>query len=284
VVRLALAIALAVLAIAAFAFAANASAAPAAEQRGAPASSAAAVELRLSGATTMLPVVADLAFYYRRAVRRPPRFTITGGGTEAGIADTARGVADIGLVARALETADPPGLVLRRLADSAVCLVTNRANPLPGLDHAQVQDLVAGRTVTWKQVPGSPRTDPIAPIALAPVSGTRRVFDAVLVDPATPVVYRPRTFVTEAQVRTQLLAEPAGWGYVDLAATTGLHVVPLDGVPCTRATVRSGTYPARRVLAFATRGRPRGAAARFIRWARTSARARRIVSRRFVLP
>jgi len=273
-VRLALAVALAVLAAVAWALAADASAADRAP---------ATQEIRLSGSTTMLPVVADLAFFYRRSVRRPPRFELSGGGTQAGIADAARGISDAGLVSRELEAGDPPRLAVTRLAYSAVCLVTNRANPVPGLSRAQVQDLVAGRTVSWAQVPGAARSDLLRPVAPAAGAGTRSTFVNALVDPATPLTYQPRTFVTDAQVRTQLLGEPAGWGYVDLAATAGLHVVPLDGVPCTRATVASAAYPARRLLAFATRGRPRGETARFIRWARSSATARRIVGRRFVL-
>ena len=232
----------------------------------------------------MLPVVADLAFFYRRSVRHPPRFVLSGGGTEVGVSDAARGIVDAGLVGRELQPGDPAGLVLTPLALSGVCLVTHASNPLPGLTRAQVQDLVAGRLTSWAQVPGATRTDAIAAVAPALGTGMRTVFEDALVDPDTPLAYRPRTFVSISQVRAQLLGLPAGWGYVDLAATAGLHVVPLDGVPCTRATVASGTYPARRVLAFATRGRPRGETARFIRWARTSAVARRIVGRRFVLP
>ena len=43
-----------------------------------------AAEISLSGSNVALPLVADLAFYYRRAVRHPPRFTLTGGGSPAG--------------------------------------------------------------------------------------------------------------------------------------------------------------------------------------------------------
>ena len=42
-----------------------------------------------------------------------------------------------------------------------LCLVTNRANPVPALSRAQVQDIVAARVTLWSQVPGSPRSDPI---------------------------------------------------------------------------------------------------------------------------
>ena len=241
-------------------------------------------EVQIAGSTTMVPVVADLAFFYRRSVRHPPRFVLNGGGTQVGISDAARGIVDVGLVGRALEPGDPPGLVLTPLAFSGVCLVTHPSNPIPGLTRGQVQDLVAGRLTSWAQVPGSRRVDPIAAVAPAAGTGMRTVFEETLTAPGTPLAYRPLTFVSISQVRAALLGLPAAWGYVDLAAAAGLHAVPLDGIPCTRATVASGAYPARRVLSFGTRGRPRGETARFIRWARTSPTARRIVGRRFVLP
>ena len=37
-------------------------------------------------------------------------------------------------------------------------------------------------------------------------------------------------------------------------------------------------------LGFVTRGRPRGALARFLRWTRTDATARRVIATRYVLP
>src|SRR3954471_969400 len=72
----------------------------------------------------------------------------------------------------------------------------------------------------------------------------------------------------------------AAFGYVDLALAGPLHVIAYEGVGCARETIRSGAYPARRPLGIVTRGRPRGALARFLRWARTSATARRVIATR----
>lgn len=246
--------------------------------------SPAAADVRISGSSTMLPVVADLAFFYQRSVPDPPRFVITGGGSEVGAADAARGIADIGLVARPRGPEDRPRLVFRRLAISGICLVTNRANPLPLITRAQVRDVVAGRLTSWAQLPGSPRTDAIVPIASAPGTGVRRSFEDTLLGEGDPVAYRPLTLVSVGQIRTAVLGGPAALGYTDLSGTRGLHAVPLDGVPCTRATVAAGEYPARRVLSLVTRRRPSAETARFIRWARSSRRAHRIVARTFALP
>jgi phosphate transport system substrate-binding protein len=238
--------------------------------------------ISMSGAQVAESLVADLAYFYRHEVRRPPRFSLTGGGTGAGIADVERGVTDAGLVTRALLPTDPHDLRLTRIALSGVCLVSNRANPVPGVTRAQIQDIVAGRVTSWSQVPGSTRSDPIVPVALDATTGTAAVFESVFVDFATPVAWQPVTLLTSTQERDYIEATPAAFGYVDLAVTKSLHVIRYQGVGCTRRTVRTGRYPARRPFGVVTRGRPRGALRRFLRWTHTSRTARRVIATRYV--
>ena len=238
--------------------------------------------ITISGAFTATALTADLAYFYRRAVRSPPRFDLVGGRTVTGMSDVARGISDIGLATRPLGPDDPQGLVFTPFARTGICLVTNVANPVPGLSRAQVQDLVAARLVSWQQVPGSPLPDPIAAGALTVGGGSRTAFEATLLDAETPQLYVPRTWVTAAQLRDYVKVTPNAWGYVDLAFAGDLHVVPFDGIPCTRTTVASGAYPARTELGFVTRGAPKGRVARFIRWVRSSRKARRVIATRYV--
>jgi phosphate transport system substrate-binding protein len=248
----------------------------------APPARAAPPTIDMSGSSAAQPVLADLAYFYGRTRDDPPRFTIVGGGSSIGVADAARGVVDAGMVSRELTSSDPPGLVLTRIAISGVCLVTNRANPVPNLSRAQVQDLIANRLTNWSQVPGSPRTDAIAAATLDVTAGARQVFEQIFVDPATPFAYTPRTFSISAQVRDYVEATPNAWGYADFGLTAGVHAVRYEGVPCTRATIRSGAYPAHRPLGVVTRGRPKGALARFLRWIAISPKARAVIASRYI--
>ena len=248
----------------------------------APDASAARRTITMSGSTPTGALTADLAYFYRHSVRRPPRFSIVGGGSGAGIADAARGIVDVGLASRELADDDPAGLRFSPIAWSGVCLVTNRANPVPGIGRAQMQSFVSGLLTSWTQVPGSTRTDAIAPVALDERAGARSVFLSVFVDLATPVTYQPRTLAYAAQMRDYVRSTPNAFGYVDLAYAGELHSVPYEGVPCTRTTIRSGAYPARRPLGFVTRGRPRAETRRFLRWIRRSRTARRVVATRYV--
>jgi phosphate transport system substrate-binding protein len=244
----------------------------------------AAPTITMSGSVVTRALVADLGYFYRHAVPDPPQFALAGGVTASGIADVERGISDAGLVGRGLVPGDPRDLVLTTLALSGVCLVTNRANPVPGVTRAQIQDIVAGRVTSWSQVPGSSRTDAIVPVWRDASTGGGQVFVSTFVDLTTPVGFHPVTLATDAQVRDFIEQTPSAFGYVDLALAGALHVVRYEGVGCTRATIRSGAYPAARPLGVVTRGRPRGALARFLRWATTSRQARRVVAARYLAP
>jgi phosphate transport system substrate-binding protein len=120
------------------------------------------------------------------------------------------------------------------------------------------------------------------PVAIDPTTGSGQVFPSVFVDVGTPMAYRPITLATDTQMRDFVEQTPAAIGYLDLALAGPLHVMTYNGVGCTRATIKSGTYPATRPLGVVTRGKPRGALARFLRWARTSRKARQVIATRYV--
>jgi phosphate transport system substrate-binding protein len=248
-----------------------------------PPASGAARTITMSGASPAQAVVADLAFFYRREHPRAPRFSIVGGGTGVGIADAARGIVDAGLSGRELTPADPRGLRFTPLARSGICMVTHPSNRVPNLTRAQIQALVSGATASWAEVPGAQRDDAITRVAFDPTSAARSVFLSTFVDETTPIA-PATTFTASAQVRDFVAATPSAIAYVDLEFARALHAVPYQGVPCNRATVSAGVYPARRTLGFVTRGRPKGALARFLRWVRTDATARRVIRTRYLLP
>jgi phosphate transport system substrate-binding protein len=101
----------------------------------------------------------------------------------------------------------------------------------------------------------------------------------VPVDPAAP---QPPTFTSPSILRQWIAAGSARFGFLGAGLVGGVHTVPIDGVPCSRATIGSGAYPLRRPLTFVTRGAPTGATAAFVRWVRSSSAARRVVSRLYV--
>jgi phosphate transport system substrate-binding protein len=248
-----------------------------------PAREAARPTVSISGSETAGGLVAKLIVAYRTAVRRPPEFTITGGGTFAGISDAFRGVTTIGLAARDRLPSDPAALVFTPVAFSAVCVATPLSNPVPALSRAQFNALAAGTLTDWSAVPGAKATGPIGLVGYPAGEGAQVVIENAFLDAATPRSFPGMvTRQTGTEVRGLLRAGPARIGWLDLAYTKGLHRIPIDGKACTQSAVQRRTYPARRGLNYVTRGRPSGAAAAFIRWTRTSRIARRIVDRDYV--
>ena len=241
-----------------------------------------AATIRMSGQQITGALVADLAYFYRQQTPRPPRFEITGGGTDPGLADLSRGITDAALVSRELEPGDPPGLRMHRLAWSGVCLATHNTNPVPQISRALLQEIVAGNVTSWSQVPGSARTDAIVPVALDPGTGAAHVFEQIFVDFSTPVGWDPVTLLLSIQARTYVQAHPAAFAYLDLAAAGPVHTIAYEGRPCTRTTVRDGSYPARRPIALVTRARPKKALRRFLAWTRTSRTARRVLAAHYI--
>jgi phosphate transport system substrate-binding protein len=248
-----------------------------------PAGDAARPAVSISGSETAGGLVAKLIVAYRKAVRRPPEFTITGGGTFAGISDAFRGVTTIGLAARDRVPDDPAALVFTPVAFSAVCIATPVSNPVPGLSRAHLNAFAAGTLTDWSAVPGAKATGPIGLVGYPPGEGAQVVVENAFLDAATPRSFPGMvTKQTGSEVRGLLRSGPARLGWLDLAFTKGLHRIPVDGRACTQTAVQRRTYPARRGLNYVTRGRPSGAAAAFIRWTRTSRIARRIVDRDYV--
>ncbi len=246
--------------------------------------SAAAKEttLTLSGTAVTQSLLADLAYFYRHAVPDPPRFSFLGGGANTGVADAARGVVDAGMLARNLGPDDPPQLVFTPLALSALCMITNASNPVPDFSRALIQQIFTGQVTSWAQVPGSKRVDAIVPAGVILSSAASVYWASVFLDAGTRITYAPRRFTSTAQTRDFVAGTPAAWSYTDLIETTGVHAASYQGVPCARATVRSGTYLPRRPLGVVTRGQPRGAVKRFLRWIKTSAKARQVIATRYI--
>jgi hypothetical protein len=82
--------------------------------------------IALSGSSTAGAEVAEVL----RSRPHATRFQLVGGGTDMGLADTARGIVDAGLVDRRLTPADPSGLVFTPFAGSdSVGFVTRGAPP-----------------------------------------------------------------------------------------------------------------------------------------------------------
>ena len=128
--------------------------------------SASAATITLSGSTSVAPLATQLAKSFvksQKKYRGKVKFVILQGGSDIGITDVSRGRVTLGMSSRDPKPADPGGIVFNKIARDAVCVVTNRSNPIATLSQAQIQDIFSGRVRSWSQVPGAPRFRPDRP-------------------------------------------------------------------------------------------------------------------------
>ncbi|SEH10182.1 phosphate ABC transporter substrate-binding protein [Thermoleophilum album] len=243
----------------------------------APAGALAKPTITMSGSTSVAPLAAKLARAYLRECRGCVRFKLLQGGSDVGISDVARGRVTIGNSSRDPKPGDPGGLVFNKIARDAICIITNPANRLPNLSQAQVQAIFSGSVRDWRQVPGSTISGPIDLFVRTPASGTQDAFDKIFMKPQKVSTVASQK-ASNGLIQQAVQRDRNGIGYVSLDFTRGVHTVRYKGVACTLRNAVSGQYEGVRNFYMVTRGKPTGAAARFIRWVQRSTTARRVIA------
>lgn len=242
---------------------------------------AAKATITMSGSTSVRPLAKLLAQGYVKANPGKARFKISGGSTDIGINDVANGKVTIGNASRDPRPGDDPGgLQFNRIARDGVCIVTNPANRLPDISQEQVQAIFSGRVSDWNEVPGATVSGPIELKVRTPVSGTADSFKQVFMGENLNVSSAADEYTANGLVQSQIASasQRNAIGYVDLRFTQGTNVVNYRGTACTLANAKSGTYRGLRNFWMVTKGAPKGATAAFLRWIRSSSKAKSIIS------
>lgn len=235
--------------------------------------SAAARKLVLTGSSTVAPLAAEIARRYE-AIHPGTRVDVQSGGSSRGIADARSGVADLGLVSRALK-ADERDLIAHTVALDGIALIAHASNPLSGLDAGQVRALFRGEHANWKEFGGPDVT--VSIVNKAEGRSTLELFLLHFGLAATEIRAAAVIGDNEQGIKT-VAANPGAIGYVSIgsaeyAAAHGvaIRLLALDGIEANVAAVKSGRYPLARPLNLVTRGEPAGLARDFIAYARSRA-------------
>jgi phosphate transport system substrate-binding protein len=246
-----------------------------------PAAAEARKTITMSGSTSVAPLATRLARKYVRVTDHRVGFKILQGGSDVGIADVAHGRVSIGNSSRDPKPGDPGGLVFNKISKDALCVVTNKSNPIPNLTQPQVKAIFQRNVVNWSGVPGSPRNDTINVFVRTPASGTQDAFNKLFLDGEKPWSGASQK-ASSGLVQQSVRSSGPGIGYVSLAFGAGIHTVAFNGVPCSLRNAKSGQYDGTRNFYMVTRGAPVGVVKRFLRWVRRSRAARRIISTEWV--
>jgi phosphate transport system substrate-binding protein len=248
-----------------------------------PAIASATTTITISGATASYPLVQLLAHKYSKLNHNRVAFRIAQGGTTIGINDVAAGRVTVADVSRDPLPTDPSGLDFYPIAKYAICVVTNKSNPLSTLSEAQVQAIFTGKDREWGQIPGAAATGTIDLISRTSTAGVLTNFKTLFL--ANKSVFKlAAEEPSEGLLEQQVENDPKAVGFLSnyRADNGSVNAVGYNGVACSLANATSGQYTGVARFYEVTKGKATGAAAKFISWIDTSKAAKKIIHSQWI--
>ncbi|TWA87892.1 phosphate ABC transporter substrate-binding protein (PhoT family) [Azospirillum brasilense] len=230
-------------------------------------------KLTVTGASTLAPLVSEIAHRFENA-NPGVRIDVQTGGSSRGVADVRRGIADIGMVSRVLKP-DEDDLTVNIVARDGVGMIVNTANPVDPLSRDQVIGIYTGRITNWSQIGGPDR-----PITVVNKAEGRSTLDIFLEHvQLKPTDVKAHIVIGDNEQGVKVVAgNPWAIGYVSIGtaeyhaqAGTPVRLMALGPVVATTGNVANGTYGAARPLNLVTAKPPEGVAARFIAYSQSPA-------------
>lgn len=198
------------------------------------------------------------------------RVDVQAGGTARGIADVHKGLADIGMVSRAVKD---ERLQVFTIARDGISLVVHDQNGIDELTRKQVLDVYTGGVDNWKQLGG--HDAPITVINKAEGRATLLVFLEWVGLRNTQIQADVVVGHNEHVLKT-VAGNPDAIGYVSIGAAeydtergAPIKLLPIDGIEASTEAVERGDFPLTRSLNLVTRRRPEGLADELIDYAQS---------------
>lgn len=230
--------------------------------------------IKISGSTTVLPIVQKAADQYM-ATHADADIQVSGGGSGVGIQAIGAKTVDIGMSSREVTSAEMakyPAFVVTAVAQDGIAVIVNPANEIDYITLDQIKNIYLGTTTKWTEISGAnvPGTNnQIVVIGRDSASGTRSYFDEVLLAKKTPTKMMLEKNSNGAVLQT-VAQTPGSIGYVSIGfVSNDVKALPVwynaeKIVAPTLDNVKTKTYPVSRDLYVITNGKPSGLASDFI--------------------
>ena len=230
-------------------------------------------KLVITGSSTLAPLIAEIGKRFESLYPRV-RIDVQSGGSSRGVADARQGLADIGMVSRAMKD-DERDLSAFPIARDGVCPILHQENPVQALTDEQVIAIYTGKVTNWKEVGG---TD--APITVVNKADGRSTLEVFLhyfklknVDIKAQVVIgdNEQGVKTVAGNRNAIGYVSIGTAEYDATHGVPIKLLPIGGVSASTESVQKGIFPLSRPLHIVTKTPPVGLAKAFIEYAQSKA-------------
>ncbi|MCI0653551.1 MAG: phosphate ABC transporter substrate-binding protein [Methylococcaceae bacterium] len=228
--------------------------------------------LALTGSSTVAPLALEIA---KRFERQKPgvRIDVQTGGSSRGINDVRLGLADIGMVSRALKESEQD-LSAYTIAMDGICIILHQSNSIESLTDNQIIDIYSGKITNWQESGGPDR--PISVVNKAEGRSTLELFLHYFSLKNSQI--KPRIIIGDNQQGIKTVAgNPGAIGYVSIGSAeyeqehgAAIKRLPLAGEAATLTAVRNGHYPLARPLNLVIKGEGPALVKQFIDFARSS--------------
>jgi phosphate transport system substrate-binding protein len=232
--------------------------------------------IKISGSTTVLPIVQKAADQYM-AAHPDADIQITGGGSGVGIQAIGAKTVDIGMTSREVtkdEMTKYPSFVVTTVAQDGIAVIVNPSNEIKFITQDQVKNIYLGTITKWTEINGAnvPGTNnQIVVVGRDSASGTRTYFDEVVLLKATPTKNMLEKNSNGAVLQT-IAQTPGSIGYVSIGfVSKDVKPLPIwwnsqQFIAPTLENVKTKTYPISRDLYVITNGKPTGLTGDFIKY------------------
>jgi phosphate transport system substrate-binding protein len=238
-------------------------------------------KLNLSGSTSMLELVEELAEKYMD-INQGVTVDVQGGGSGVGIQNALDGVSDIGNSSSAMKQADiDKGLVGTVVAIDGVAVIVNKNNPLSDLTAEDIVKIFKGEVTNWKDVGGADHA--ITVVNREASSGTREAMWKLFGMASDADLKGTVEQNSTGNVITTVAGDEYAVGYISTGSVVDtIKALSVGGVAPTKANILNETYKYNRPFVMVTKGAPAGVAKEFIDWVVSDPEGIAIVGEKYI--
>ena len=229
-------------------------------------------KLTLTGSSTVAPLASEIAKKFE-AEHPEVRIDVQTGGSSRGLADAAQGLADIGMVSRALKDEETNKFQSYAIATDGIGIILEGSNPVQNLSDRQIVDIYTGKIDNWQEVGGN--NAPITVVNKAEGRSTLELFldyfhlensqiqaDVVIGD-------NQQGIKTVAGNKNAIGYVSIGAAERDINAGVPLKLLSVGGINASTQTVQDRSFPLSRPLNLVTTQTPTGLSEEFIQFAQS---------------
>jgi phosphate transport system substrate-binding protein len=242
--------------------------------------------LILTGSSTVAPLAAEIAKRYEYA-HPAVRIDVQMGGSSRGIHDARKGLADIGMVSRALKSSEDD-LKGYLIALDGIGIIVHQSNQVAELSRQQIIDIFTGKIRNWRDVGGPDR--PITVVNKAEGRSTLELFLHYFALKNSQIKAQVVIGDNQQGIKT-VSGNPGAIGYVSIGTAeyeeqqgTPIRLLSLEGQAASVQAVANGSYPLARQLNLVIKGDPSALARDYLDFARSKQVRDLIEAQFFVVP